>query len=306
MASSSATTLDAQTIDVRDGGPRFAVVRPNGRTAQPSAPPVGVIRITAADARLARLLRDPLASSRWESATADERDVIEPSLVVDEQMSEPIAALAGTDVDLRNGHARIVFATMPSTQAWRRMLQGTATFVDRLFAGYPFAKLYLQLLDGELDRVRSGLGRTLAHEATMRGHLFWCGERLDVHTLAIDRESWEAQRGSGAIIRAVERLLHSDHVPLDERAEQFVRDVAGTHAARHDLAHVEALRADRAVSELGLEDDLGMDALSLAELDTVVSRRQSAHFHDGRDLCTVGDVVSALAAPGIQPLFSPS
>ncbi len=306
MASSSGTTIDAQIIDVRDGGPRFAVVRPNHLPAHPGAPPVGVIRITAADARLARLLRDPLASSRWETATTDERDVIEPSLVVDEPTIEPIAALAGTDVDLRNGHARIVFATMPNTQAWRRMLQGTVTFVDRLFAGYPFAKLYLQLLDAELDRVRSGLGRVLAHEATMRGHLFWRGDRLDVHTVAIDREEWEAHRGSGAIIRAVERLSHSDHVSLDDRAEQFVRDVAGTHTARHDAAHVDAVRANRAATELHLEDDLGMDALSLAELDTVVARRQTGHFHDGRDLLTVGDVVSALAAPGIQPLFSPS
>jgi len=305
MASSSAPTIDSQTIDVRDAGPRFAVVRPNGLTTQASPPPVSVLRITAADARLARLLRDPLASSRWESGVADERDVIEPSLIVDEQLSEPVAALAGTDVDLRNGHARIVFATMPSTQAWRRMLQGTFTFTDRLFAAYPFAKLYLQLLDGELDRVRSGLGRFLSHEATMRGHLYWKGDRIDVHTVAIDRDDWEGHRSSGAIIRAVERLLHSEDVSLAERAEQFVRDVAGTHAARHDTVRLEALFETKPAAQLDLEHEVGMDALALAELDTVVARQQGAHFHDGRDLCTVGDVVSALAAPGTQPLFSP-
>jgi hypothetical protein len=297
-------TIPLQTFDLRDGAPRFAVVPTHEFSdSQPTAA-VEVIRAVPGDPRLTYLLSDPLTASRWEAdTTTNDSDIIELSLIVAAHTAEAVGAIAATDVDLRHGHARILLATLPGTDCWRRTLQGTIAFIDRFFASYPVAKLYLELLDEELDRLRSGIGRFLSHEATFRGHLFWQGRRLDVNTIAIAREDWE-DRSSGTLLRAIDRISHSDDLSLPDRAAYFIGDIIGTHVARREPMLVAEL-CDRSVpSQLDLERDLGMDALALAELDAAVAGRSHDDL-DGRPVHTVGELVAALAAPGIRPLFSP-
>lgn len=290
------------TYDLREESPRFELFRTD-QVEDPLRGPAAPVRlepIYGDDRQLGRFLSDPLTACRW-SLNGGTAQLSDRTLVIDTESGEPVSALALTDVELRNGHARILVAAIADDESLRRAMQGMFDYVDRVFAAYPFAKLYFELLDDEFTEVESALGRFMTHEATFRGHLYWNGQRLDVHTVAIDRQRWEQHRADDSLHRVLELAAAPDGTAPHRRATRLVSDLSMLRGHR-------SLTSGHSPSEvpgqMELERDLGLDSLALAELDLAL-RRFAAPGTPPRRLRTIADVLLGVTAPGAAPLFSP-
>lgn len=104
---------------------------------------------------------------------------------------QPIGLVAAVDQDLRSGTAEMgLFVDAGLWQAgWP--LEGAILFLDHLFTGIGFRKVYISVLSSVLGRL-GGVERFFDAEACLRAHARVDGGYEDLHILSMDRSQWDS------------------------------------------------------------------------------------------------------------------
>lgn len=83
---------------------------------------------------------------------------------------------------------------MLAPDLWRSgwPLEAVVTYVDYLFVGWRFRKLYFRVSGSGVERIGSAIGLVLERECVQRDHFVLAqGATDDLYTLALQREVWE-------------------------------------------------------------------------------------------------------------------
>ncbi|MCP4307808.1 MAG: GNAT family N-acetyltransferase [bacterium] len=102
----------------------------------------------------------------------------------------PIGYVVGYQLDERNGHAAVSVCMVEEHQASVASVEGFALFVDYLFRHWDLRKLYGEVLDFNLERFQSSLGRWFTIEGCFRKHEYVDGCYRDVYYLACYRDGF--------------------------------------------------------------------------------------------------------------------
>jgi RimJ/RimL family protein N-acetyltransferase len=108
---------------------------------------------------------------------------------------QPIGLVSAFGADMRNRHAHLGVLFDPNAQrgsGWR--MESVALFLGYLFDVFEFHKLYAEVLDFNLGRFASGLGRYFTEEGCLVDHEYLYGRRWDLHVLAIHRDQFDRYR----------------------------------------------------------------------------------------------------------------
>ncbi len=70
---------------------------------------------------------------------------------------------------------------------------GAALFLEYVFRGWSFRKLYFELPEFNLAQFSRGVNRLFVEEGRLREHLYYDGRFWDKVILALYRTTWEAQ-----------------------------------------------------------------------------------------------------------------
>lgn len=90
--------------------------------------------------------------------------------------------------NLHSGYAYFAMVVSPDVAGTGVAMEAAAMFIDYLFAGWSFRKLYIEVLDSVYhSSYASGEGRYFHEEACLRAHEYWDGEYHDTYLLAIYR-----------------------------------------------------------------------------------------------------------------------
>jgi hypothetical protein len=119
-------------------------------------------------------------------------DVLCSFLVVEAGIDVPRAIVSAYGADQVNGFCRIGaarFGNGPSPSFARGMF----LFLDYLFDGWPFRKLYLEVPGFNLPQIKSFVDRFATIEATLPDHVYHADQYWDFHFVAINRTQWRAQ-----------------------------------------------------------------------------------------------------------------
>jgi len=94
--------------------------------------------------------------------------------------------------DHRNGHCRVAAARLdPAGSADALFLGGVALFLDYLFQGWSFRKVYLETPEFNVGQFRSAIDRGVMRvEARLEEFVYLDGSYWDVLFLAVGREAW--------------------------------------------------------------------------------------------------------------------
>jgi hypothetical protein len=109
-----------------------------------------------------------------------------------------IGLLSAYQADQRNGHCRVAGARLSLDGSMdSSFLAGLAIFLDYLFGGWPFRKLYLETPEFNLSQFASAVDRGILEiEARLAEFVFLADRYWDVVFLAVSREKWAELRES--------------------------------------------------------------------------------------------------------------
>jgi RimJ/RimL family protein N-acetyltransferase/acyl carrier protein len=185
--------------------------------------------------------------------------------IVRTDTAESVGLVQGVEEDMRSRTIGLGLVVDPAL--WRAgwPLEGVVLFLDYLFTGLGYRKVYANLPASVLDRVGDGaLGVYLTHEATFNQHLKVGDGYEDVCVLSLCRDDWPARRpDEGPATTWFPRLADRARGDASGQVtfEEFVREVASLAY----LALPEAVTPD-----IGLVDELELDSLGALELLVVV------------------------------------
>lgn len=110
----------------------------------------------------------------------------------------PVGILSAYQADQRNGHCRVAGARLSLDGSMdSSFLAGLAIFLDYLFGGWPFRKLYLETPEFNLPQFASAVDRGILEiEARLAEFVFLADRYWDVLFLAVSREKWAELRES--------------------------------------------------------------------------------------------------------------
>lgn len=134
---------------------------------------------------------------------------------VERSGGEPIGILSAYQADHRNGHCRVAAAQLQQdTSMDTSFLAGLALFLDYLFTGWPFRKLYFETPEYNLAQFASAVDRGLMRqEARLEDFVFLADRYWDVLFLSTTRDAWSAFRRSPAG-RYLARSVIENAVPV--------------------------------------------------------------------------------------------
>ena len=107
---------------------------------------------------------------------------------------ELVGIVACYNSDFRHGHATIAAHIFEGYQGLGWPIEGVVLFINYLFFGFQYRKLYADVLELNMPTLRGAAGRLLREEARLVGHFFVAGEYRDRVTLAIHRDDWIRSR----------------------------------------------------------------------------------------------------------------
>jgi hypothetical protein len=120
--------------------------------------------------------------------------VLAQFLVVRRNDQVPVGVVTAYQADMVNGHVYLGVARFRPNDNSLSVVSGAVLFVEYLFKGWPFRKLYMEVPDYNLSQIDGMLGKLIEHEGTLRNHLFLDNIFWDVHILSISREAWTRRR----------------------------------------------------------------------------------------------------------------
>ena len=109
-----------------------------------------------------------------------------------------VGILSAYQADQRNGHCRVGGARLSLDGSMdSSFLAGLALFLDYLFGGWPFRKVYLETPEFNLPQFASAVDRGILEiEARLTEFVFLADRYWDVVFLAVSREKWASLRES--------------------------------------------------------------------------------------------------------------
>lgn len=109
-----------------------------------------------------------------------------------------VGILSAYQADQRNGHCRVAGARLSLDGSMdSSFLAGLALFLDYLFGGWPFRKVYLETPEFNLPQFASAVDRGILEiEARLTEFVFLADRYWDVVFLAVSREKWASLRES--------------------------------------------------------------------------------------------------------------
>ena len=126
---------------------------------------------------------DQIAATLWDSVLAQ--------FVVESTSSgDPLGLVALTSPNFRDGWCYLSAVGLPSAQGSGLVAEGVLLGFDHAFRTWPFRKIYMEVSGTSYPAFRSGLGRFFVEEGRLTRHAFWDGEYVDLHILAVARETW--------------------------------------------------------------------------------------------------------------------
>lgn len=127
-----------------------------------------------------------LVASLWD-------DVLAQYVVEYRRTGGAIGLVTCLGADFRNQHASLAIALDSSvtTRGWG--IDAMVIFIARMFAAFPFRKLYAESPEGNYEQFASGAGIWFEHEGCLREHYFYGGRWRDWHHLAIYRSRFAEQ-----------------------------------------------------------------------------------------------------------------
>ena len=126
------------------------------------------------------------SQSLWQSTLAQ-------YLVVRTDDPTPLGLVAAYRANFQDGHAYLAAETFGGRRPAPVMLFGVALFIDYLFACWNFHKLYLEVVEYNMDQFESGIGRLFDVEGRLRHHVWYDGRRWDQLLLALYRDTWRRE-----------------------------------------------------------------------------------------------------------------
>lgn len=122
------------------------------------------------------------------------------ALFVVEKLGTPIGVLSAYQADHRNGHCRVAAARLaPDGSMDTSFMSGLCLFLEYLFAGWPFRKLYLETPEFNLSRFASAVDRGILRvEARLEEFVYLADRYWDVLFLSVDRNTWASFRTTPA------------------------------------------------------------------------------------------------------------
>jgi hypothetical protein len=119
------------------------------------------------------------------------RNVLSHFIVWSRHAGARIGYVAAFAPDFQAGHARLTLGFVPHVHGHGWPLEAGALFVDHLFRNWNLRKLYADVPEPTLDRMRSAAGRLFDIEARMPAHAFAGGRPCAMYTVAVRRVAWE-------------------------------------------------------------------------------------------------------------------
>lgn len=113
-------------------------------------------------------------------------------LVFSTARNEALGVVSAYQQNFQDQHAHVAVASSRDEDRSPLLLLGAALFVEYLFRGWNFRKLYFELPEFNLPRVAHGLNRVLVEEGRLREDLYYDGRFWDRVILALYRTTWEA------------------------------------------------------------------------------------------------------------------
>jgi RimJ/RimL family protein N-acetyltransferase len=144
--------------------------------------------------------------------------VLTQFLIVSRQSCRPCGLVVGYDADLRNGTVRIAMILDSTVQGRGWPFEAGALLIEHLFQNWPLRKIYAEALSPVAQSIAGGIDRLFTEEGRLIQHEFVSGEWQDLHTFALYREQWQAERG-----RFWGRIVEGGAGRADEASSSQVR-----------------------------------------------------------------------------------
>ncbi len=113
--------------------------------------------------------------------------------------------------DITNGHAYLGAVFTPRISGSGHPVKIVQLFLDYLFAGWRFHKIYMEVPESNFELIRSGSGRFFEVEGRLKRHYFYQGRDWDQLILAVTRERFSEMAKTRAGASSVEP--HSASLP---------------------------------------------------------------------------------------------
>jgi len=104
----------------------------------------------------------------------------------------PVGLLQGVDEDLRNGTIGLALFVDPTLWQAGWPFEGAVLFLEYLFNGLGYRKVYCHMPASVLDRLGGPLDVHLVREGTFNQHLKAGDGYEDLHISSIHREAWDS------------------------------------------------------------------------------------------------------------------
>jgi RimJ/RimL family protein N-acetyltransferase len=121
--------------------------------------------------------------------------VLAQFLVVRNDTNVPVGMVVLYNADFQHRFAYLAVMNFQANMPSPMMMTGVILFVEYVFRCWDFRKLYVETAEFNYRQFRSGTGRMLTHEGTLKDHFFYDGRYWDEHILALYREHWESDSG---------------------------------------------------------------------------------------------------------------
>jgi RimJ/RimL family protein N-acetyltransferase len=111
-------------------------------------------------------------------------------LVMDVARSRAVGVLSAYNADSRNGFCYVAGAKFDPKERTTLFLEGALLFLNMLFSGFNFRKLYLDTPEYNLAQLRSGIGRLFNIEGRLVDHWVVGDGHFDQVMMSVTRERW--------------------------------------------------------------------------------------------------------------------
>jgi RimJ/RimL family protein N-acetyltransferase len=105
---------------------------------------------------------------------------------------EPVGLVQGIDEDLRSRRIGLGLVVEPALWSSGWPLEGVVLFLEYLFSGLGFRKVYCHMPTSVLERTGGAMDLYLTEEGVYRQHALVGGVHEDVHILSIHRDRWDS------------------------------------------------------------------------------------------------------------------
>jgi RimJ/RimL family protein N-acetyltransferase len=118
------------------------------------------------------------------------RGVLTEFMVTNTRTGEPVAMVQAYDPETRGNTIHFALLIAPEHQSKGWVIDGAIMFLAYLFETWPLRKVYLEMVEFNFERVRSGIGHWFEVEGCLKDHDWHDGRYWHFYFLAMYREAF--------------------------------------------------------------------------------------------------------------------